>query len=235
MKRIIFPLDFSDIEEAEYFIEILKPEVDIFKIGLELFYKAGIKWVEKILKTHDIKIFLDLKLHDIPNTVYRAVKNLLYLNPTFITVHLDEYEKFYKFVVEPTGFKGFLAVSFLTSLNEKNLRDLTENRNITIIDFVLKKADYAFKSHCAGIVCSAYEAKFIKEKFGNSLKIITPGIRFKESSISNDDQERIVTPTEAIENGADYLVIGRPIRTAPNPLSLCKQINKLIVSCYVRN
>jgi orotidine-5'-phosphate decarboxylase len=226
MKRIIFPLDVSDTKEAEHFIKLLNSEVEIFKIGLELFYKTGINWVENIKKKYDIKIFLDLKLHDIPNTVYRAVKNLLYLKPIFITVHLDEYKKFYQYVVEPSGFNDFLVVSFLTSLSEEDLKNLTNNRNITIKDFILKKAEFAYKSKCAGIVCSAQEAKYVKEKFGDSLKIITPGIRLKDGKLSKDDQERVVTPVDAIKNGSDYLVIGRPIRTAENPLEICKKINQ---------
>ncbi len=226
MSRIIFPLDVSDLKEAEYFINLLQTEVGIFKIGMELFYKSGSQWVENIVKKFKIKIFLDLKLHDIPNTVYSAVKNLLFLKPEFITVHLDEYKKFYKYVVEPTQYKGFLVVSFLTSLSEEDLKVLTENKNITIRNFILKKAEFAYYSKCAGIVCSAFEAKYVKEKFGNKLKIITPGIRLKDNKLKNDDQERIVTPIEAIKNGADFLVIGRPIRTAKNPLEVCKKINK---------
>ena len=222
MKRIIFPLDVSQKNDAIDFVKLLKDEVEIFKIGLELFCKYGPEILDDISKLN-VKIFLDLKLHDIPNTVYGAVKNLLNFNPFFITVHLEEYEKFRKFVFDKTNFKGFLGVTWLTSLDENSLHFLTENKNMSIIDFVLKKAEIYYKSGCCGIVCSAHEAKKVKEKFGNKLKIVCPGIRLSESS--SDDQERIMTPEKAIKNGADFLVIGRPIREANNPLEICRRIN----------
>ncbi len=225
MKRIIFPLDVSDKNEALNFVKLLKDEVEIFKVGLELFCKYGPEILEKLYNLN-VKIFLDLKLHDIPNTVYGAVKNLLNFNPFFITVHLEEYEKFRKFVFDKTNFKGFLGVTWLTSLDENSLHFLTENKNMSVIDFVLKKAEIYYKSGCCGIVCSAHEAKKVKEKFGNKLKIVCPGIRLSESS--SDDQERIMTPEKAIKNGADFLVIGRPIREANDPLEICRKINEEI-------
>ena len=222
MKRIIFPLDVSDKNEALNFVKLLKDEVEIFKVGLELFCKYGPEILEKLYNLN-VKIFLDLKLHDIPNTVYGAVKNLLNFNPFFITIHLEEYEKFRKFIFDKTNFKGFLGVTWLTSLDENSLHFLTENKNMSVIDFVLKKAEIYYKSGCCGIVCSAHEAKKVKEKFGNKLKIVCPGIRLSESS--SDDQERIMTPEKAIKNGADFLVIGRPIREANDPLGICRKIN----------
>ncbi len=222
MKRIIFPLDVSEKDEAFYYINILKEEVEIFKIGLELFCKYGPE-ILKDMSKFQVKIFLDLKLHDIPNTMLRAIKNLLKYNPYFLTIHLEEAEKFKKIVYDATSFNGFLGVTYLTSLDEKSLHFLTGNENLTIIDYVLKKAEIYFKANCFGIVCSPLEAKFVKEKFGNKLRIICPGIRFSENKV--DDQERIMTPERAINNGADFLVIGRPIRNAKNPLEVCKNIN----------
>ena len=222
MKRIIFPLDFSDKNEALNFIQLLKDEVEIFKIGLELFCKYGPEILKEISK-FQVKIFLDLKLHDIPNTMLGAIKNLLKYNPYFITIHLEEAEKFKKIVYDAIGFNGFLGVTYLTSLDEESLHFLTENKNLTIIDYVLKKAEIYFKANCYGIVCSPHESKFVKEKFGNKLKIICPGIRFSENKA--DDQERIMTPEKAIKNGADFLVIGRPIRNAKDPVEVCKRIN----------
>ena len=222
MKRIIFPLDVSSKKEAIEFVNLLKEEVEIFKIGLELFCKYGPEIVKEITNLN-VKIFLDLKLHDIPNTVYRAVRNLLQYNPLFITVHLEEYEKFKKFVYEKTLFNGFLGVTWLTSLSENNLHFLTDNPDLKVLDFVLKKAEIYYRANCCGIVCSAHEAKIVKEKFGDKLKIICPGIRLSDSS--DDDQERVMTPERAVENGADFLVIGRPIREAENPLKVCREIN----------
>lgn len=226
MKRIIFPLDVSDLKKAEYFIDTLKNDIDIFKIGLELFYKAGPDWVKNIVKQKKIKVFLDVKLHDIPNTVLGAVKNLLDIEPIFITVHLDESTQFFEKVYKQCKYEGFLCVSFLTSLNEKDLHNLYVKESITVKDYVLKKAEIAAGAGCRGIVCAATEAKYVKEKFGDELVIVTPGIRLKENNIKNDDQKRVVTPYNAILNGSDYLVIGRPIRNAENPSEVCKKINQ---------
>jgi len=225
MKRIIFPLDVSSKDEALKFVKLLKDEVEIFKIGLELFCKYGPDILKEISK-FDVKIFLDLKLHDIPNTVFGAVKNLIEFKPFFITIHLEEYEKFRKIVFEKTGFEGFLGITWLTSLDEESLHFLTGNEKISIIDFVLKKAEIYYRAGCCGIVCSAHEAKYVKKRFGNNLKIICPGIRL--DSEKKDDQERIMTPERAIENGADFLVIGRPIRNADNPIEVAKKINEVI-------
>ena len=180
MKRIIFPLDFSDKNEALNFVKLLKDEVEIFKVGLELFCKYGPEILEELYNLN-VKIFLDLKLHDIPNTVYGAVKNLLKFEPLFITIHLEEYEKFKKFVYEPTNYNGFLGVTWLTSLDENSLHFLTENKKISVTDFVLKKAEIYHNANCCGIVCSPHEAKFVKEKFREKLKIICPGIRLTDS------------------------------------------------------
>jgi orotidine-5'-phosphate decarboxylase len=226
MKRIIFPLDVSNEEEAEYFIDTLKEEVEIFKIGLELFYKTGINWVKKIVSEKNIKLFLDVKLHDIPNTVYGAVKNLLHVNPYFITVHLEEYKNFKKYVYDKTLYNGFLSVTFLTSLDENDLHNLYVKENITVKDYVLKKAEIALNAGCKGVVCSAGEASAVKEKFGNSLTIVTPGIRLETNA--KDDQKRTFTPYNAILNGSDFLVIGRPIRNAKDPLKTCREINEQI-------
>ena len=225
MKKIIFPLDVSSKKEAIDFVNLLKSEVEIFKVGLELYCKYGNEILKEISK-FNIKIFLDLKLHDIPNTVYGAVKNLLEYNPYFITIHLEEAEKFKKLVFEKTNFRGFLGITWLTSLDEKALHFLTDNKKISIIDFVLKKAEIYLNAGCCGIVCSPHEAKYVKEKFGDKLKIICPGIRLPDSHA--DDQERITTPELAIKNGADFLVIGRPIRNADDPLEVARRINLTI-------
>lgn len=223
--RIIFPLDFSDETTAEEYIRILKNHVGIFKIGLELFYKAGIGWVKKIVSEENIKIFLDLKLHDIPNTVLGAVRNVLEVNPYFITVHLEEYTQFREKVFNTTKYNGFLNVTFLTSLDEKDLHNLFVREDISVTDYVLKKAEIAYKAGCRGVVCAASEASAVKEKFNKSLLVITPGIRLSSDNIANDDQKRVVTPYNAILNGSDYLVIGRPIRNADNPVNVCEEIN----------
>ncbi len=226
MKKIIFPLDTNNINEAEALIISLKSDIDIFKVGLELFCFAGPQWVREIVKKHHIKIFLDLKLHDIPNTVLGAVRSILDIEPIFITVHLDEATQFYNTVYKNTLYEGFLCVTFLTSLDESDLHNLYVSKDISIKDYVIKKAELALKAGCKGIVCAAKESKFVKEKFGDSLSIITPGIRLIESGVPNDDQKRIVTPYDAIINGSDYLVIGRPIRNSLNPQATCKEINQ---------
>jgi orotidine-5'-phosphate decarboxylase len=225
MSRIIFPLDFSNVSEAEYFIDILKEHVAMFKIGLELFYKAGPNWVKNIVKEKNIKLFLDVKLHDIPNTVLGAVRNLLDINPEFITVHLDEAKQFREIVYKKSKFEGFLCVSFLTSLNDADLHNLYVDKSITVSDYVLKKAELSVEAGCKGLVCSASEAGRVKAEYGDELVVVTPGIRLQEGNVTGDDQKRIVTPYEAVLNGSDFLVIGRPIRRAKNPVEVCEKIN----------
>src|SRR3972149_1004677 len=241
--RIIFPLDFPDYNSAKKYVEILKGHIGLFKIGLELFVKEGPEILKLISGEGKAKIFLDLKFHDIPETVKGAMKSANALGAEFITVHCDEGRKLLDAAVEAAanppipplvkggkgGFTKVLAVTVLTSLSRDSLKEMGMREELQDpLKLVLHRARIAKSAGCAGVVCSGLEASFVRKEFGNDFIIVTPGIRPSWSVIKNDDQQRIVTPSDAIKAGADYIVVGRPIRTAKDPVDAVKRIEKEI-------
>lgn len=230
---IIFPLDLHTYDEAMAYVELLKKHVGIFKVGLELFISQGPKILTAIKDAGCPGIFLDLKLHDIPATVKRAFIAASNYRPKFVTIHCDEGENFLKGIAEdnPGGTK-ILAVTLLTSLNQNRLKSLGYAKKYTSDPsaLVLQKARLAKAAGCHGVVCSGLEVAMIKKELGPEMIAITPGIRPGWSVIKQDDQKRIVTPAEAIRNGADYIVVGRPIRDAENPVDAAQRIAEEIGS-----
>jgi len=227
--RLVFPLDFADLKEAVKFAERISPYVGIFKIGLELFVNFGPKAVEKVRKKTGAKIFLDLKLFDIPNTISGAVRGALELEVDFLTVHVLAGRKALEEAVKASEGKiKILGVTLLTSLDKADLLELGFNGEYLYKteDLVYKLAFIAQSEGCDGIVCSAKEVARIKEAFPFLITVV-PGIRHEESQ-GKDDQVRTATPYEAIKNGADLLVIGRPIRVAENPEEICQKIHEEI-------
>jgi len=229
--RIIFALDVSTIKEAEGLVRLLKDHVGMFKIGLQLFVGEGPKVIDAVLsQSSQAKVFLDMKFHDIPETVRGALKSANMHGVEFVTVHCDEGKGLLKTAVESTGGKtNILGVTVLTSLSKDDLVDIgigPELRDPKKL--VLHRARIAKAAGCYGIVCSGEEVKAVKEEFGDSLVIVTPGIRVAGDAIKNDDQKRIVTPYQAIYDGADYIVVGRPIRNAPDPARAADAIAKEI-------
>jgi len=230
--RIIFPLDFPDYNSAKKYVEILKGHVGLFKVGLELFVKEGPEILKLISGEGKAKIFLDLKFHDIPETVKGAMKSANALGAEFITVHCDEGRRLLEAVVEEARLKPrttegtkVLAVTVLTSLSRDSLKEMGMREELQDpLKLVLHRARIAKSAGCAGVVCSGLEASFVRKEFGNDFIIVTPGIRPSWSVIKNDDQQRIVTPSDAIKAGADYIVVGRPIRTAKDPMDAVKRI-----------
>lgn len=217
---IIFPLDVATLDEAKPYIERLSGHVGMFKIGLELFIRAGRDAIKAIRATGPTGIFLDLKLHDIPETVHRAVRVIAELDVSFATVHCGESEKMLAAAVDGSeGRVGILCVTVLTSISGEDIRaagfDAAYSSDVTRL--VLKRAAMAQKAGCAGVICSGQEAGIIKKTFGDDFLAVTPGIRPAWEITVQDDQKRIMTPAGAIQNGADYLVIGRPIRDAKDP------------------
>ncbi|MBW2644753.1 MAG: orotidine-5'-phosphate decarboxylase [Deltaproteobacteria bacterium] len=218
-ERLIFPLDVPDSKEAEKYIKLLGNSVGFFKVGLELFVAEGPGILKMISELSDAKIFLDLKFHDIPATVQKAQESANRLGAAFITVHCDE-----GLAVLSAAARGaarntqVLAVTVLTSLGPEDLlaAGFSSEYADDLTKLVLKRAALAQKAGCAGVVCSGLEAAAVKEAFPD-LVVVTPGIRPAWSVVSGDDQKRIVTPYQAIINGADYLVVGRPIRMAKDP------------------
>ena len=217
---IVFPLDFSDKRKALSYVDVLKDHVGIFKVGLELFVAQGPEILKEIRNRTGAGIFLDLKLHDIPATVKRAFLAASAYHPHFVTVHCDEGEEVLKDVAQSNqGNTKILAITVLTSLDRRKLEALGYNRRYAedLSALVLLKARLAMEAGCHGIVCSGHEVSMVKREVGQDLIVVTPGIRPAWSMVDKDDQKRIVTPAQAIRAGADYIVIGRPIRDAADP------------------
>jgi len=224
---IIFPLDVSTYDQAIKYVTLLKDHVGLFKVGLELFISQGPAILKAIREIAGGKIFLDLKLHDIPATVRRAFAAASTYGPEFVTIHCDEGEGILRSITENNHVKTkILAVTVLTSLNRRNLIRLGYAEKY-INDFsglVLLKARMAKEAGCHGIVCSGHEVLMVKRELGQEMIVVTPGIRPAWSLVSQDDQKRIVTPQSAVKNGADYIVIGRPIRDAKDPVDAAKKV-----------
>jgi len=226
-KKIIVALDLDNIDKAIKLVKELKKEVYAFKIGHELFYNFGINGYKKIYNICP-RIFLDLKLHDIPNTVQKGLKAISKLKPIFTTIHIsggDDMQKISKF--KNNNKTNILGVTILTSLNEKQTLKYYKEKNVNIL--VKKFARYAKKNNIIGLVCSPHEIKVVRKEVGKKMILVVPGIRPEKKTLSTkDDQKRTLTPQEAINLGADFLVIGRPIIKSKNPLETIKKINQSI-------
>ncbi len=224
---IVFPLDFASAEQARKYVELLKYDVGMFKIGLELFIRSGHEIIRIIRDLSHAEIFLDLKLHDIPATVRRAMQGISELGVKFATVHCGENPEMLKAAVSASqGNVGILGVTVLTSVSADHIREagFAEKFYSDMQALVMKRAKMAKDAGCAGIVCSGLEVRHIKETFGKDFLAITPGIRPTWDISEKDDQQRITTPAQAVQNGADYIVIGRPIRDAQDPKDAARRI-----------
>jgi len=223
---IIFPLDVSNFVSARTYIESLAESVGMFKVGLELFIRYGPDVVRHIHQTGSAGVFLDLKLHDIPMTVSRAMAGIADLGVTFATVHCGENPEMLAAAVSGGGGKvGVLGVTVLTSVSGTDLASAgySEAYHSDVSRLVIKKAADARKAGCAGVVCSGREVALLKKQMGADFIAVTPGIR-PSWETGSDDQKRITTPGEAIARGSDYLVIGRPIRDAAHPRKAAERI-----------
>ncbi len=228
---IIFSLDVPSLKEAKQFVKLLSEHVGMFKVGLELFIKSGPEVINVIKSLGSARIFLDLKLHDIPATVSRAMESIAKLGVAFATVHCAESKEMLEAAVAGSkGKVGVLGVTVLTSVSDKDLfaAGLRPEFASNMSMLVMQRAAAARDAGCSGVVCSGLEVEMIKEKFGEGFIAVTPGIRSSVGSMKKDDQRRITTPARAIQNGSDYLVIGRPIRDAKNPQEAAVRIAKEI-------
>ncbi len=224
---IIFPLDFASVKDAEHYVKILSTKVGMFKIGLELFIHKGPDIVQMVRDFSNAGIFLDLKLHDISITVKRAMARAAATGADFVSVHCSSSKKMLEMAVEGgQGRTGVLGITLLTDNDSSVVRDAGFKEkyfhNPTLL--VLKRAQMAFDAGCRGIVCSGREADTIKKSFGEKFLVVTPGIRPVFAAIKNDDQQRITTPADAVTAGADFIVVGRPIKTAEDPVSAADAI-----------
>ncbi|MFH1076283.1 MAG: orotidine-5'-phosphate decarboxylase [Pseudomonadota bacterium] len=215
---LIFPLDLPDRKKAEQYVRTLCQKVGIFKVGLELFVSEGHDILNMISDYSDARIFLDLKLHDIPATVQKAMEVISRFGVEFVTVHCSEGLPLLSAAVLSGSDTKALGVTVLTSLDKADLiaAGLSAEYANNIEKLVLKRAELAYRAGCIGVVCSPLEAKAVKTKIPGLL-VVTPGIRPAWSIVGADDQKRVSTPCQAILNGADYLVVGRPIRLAKDP------------------
>ena len=224
---VIIALDFKDMETSLKFLDQFNESLYV-KVGMELFYGSGLEIIKEI-KKRGHKIFLDLKLHDIPNTVKKAMTNLAKLGVDLINLHAAGGSIMMKAAMEGLieGSNGqrplLIAVTQLTSTS----KEMMNNEQLIpgeVIDSVVNYAKVAKEAGLDGIVCSPLEVKLVKEVCGKEFLTVTPGIRL--ASNNKDDQVRITTPKMAREIGSDFIVVGRPITQAENPVEAYNQISK---------
>lgn len=218
MSDVIIACDFSSKEETLKFLDQFKEEKPFVKIGMELFYAEGGEIVKEI-KKRGHKIFLDLKLCDIPNTVYKAMKNIAALGVDMTNVHafgsIEMMKAAKKAINEVNPETKLIAVTVLTS-SDQNVLDNELMIDGNINDVILKYASNTKEAGLDGVVCSPLESKIIKEKCGEDFLTVTPGIRFADDA--KGDQKRVTTPAMAKEIGSSYIVVGRSITGAKNPV-----------------
>lgn len=222
--KVIVSLDFPEGQQALSLCQKLEPASCKIKIGKELFTREGPALVEKLIE-QGFDVFLDLKYHDIPNTVASACRAAADLGVWMLNVHASGGRAMMEAAreaLEQSSNKPLLiAVTVLTSMSEEDLKELGVNRSVD--EQVLMLANLAKSSGLDGVVCSAKEANRLSSELGNEFCLVTPGIR--PANTSSDDQKRIMTPAEAINAGSHYLVIGRPITKADDPLAALNSIN----------
>ena len=228
--QIICALDFDNITRTEDFVASINYDI-IFKIGMEFFYSFGLEGVSKIRKLKkNAKLFLDLKLHDIPNTVEKSIYPLVTkVKPYMLTLHVAGGKKMLQKSVAAATKASIeynikkpllLGVTVLTSLNNKDFKEM--GHSVLIEDYVKNYSKIAINANLEGIVCSPLEVELIKKLYGDNLKLVTPGIRLKKNP--NDDQSRFLTPKEAFKMGSDFIVMGRPLINSKNPNKVIKKI-----------
>jgi orotidine-5'-phosphate decarboxylase len=224
-ERLIFALDVPSEKEAKELVDILGDNISFYKLGLELFMAGGyyelIDWLVKKGK----KVFVDLKFFDVPPTVSSAVRQLRGKGVTFATVHAND-EMLRAAVKEKNGIK-ILAVTVLTSLDDGDIKDLGFRVNINRL--VLSRAKRALEIGCDGVVSAGENATALRSSFGKQFLIVSPGIRPVKNT---DDQKRTVDVEEAFLNGADYIVVGRPIKDTSNPQQAANNIQKRIAKLF---
>jgi len=221
--RVIVALDVGSLDAAREIVEELDGYIDFFKVGISLFTLCGPETV-KMLKVRNKRIFLDLKFHDIPNSVGMAVKAAVSKNVDIFNLHISGGVEMMKAAVRAVGpgsreegdlFPVVLGVTLLTSLGEEDLRMMFRERFPNVIEDVLHMAGVAKEAGLDGVIASGHEIEPIKKLCGEEFLVVTPGIR--PSWARRDEHKRALGPREAFERGADFIVVGRPITEAQNP------------------
>lgn len=227
--KVVVALDFAKKQDALSFVDQVTPSDCKLKVGKEMFTYFGPQFVE-LLVNKGFDVFLDLKFHDIPTTVAKAVKASAEMGVWMVNVHASGGFKMMqaaKDILLPYGEKAplLIAVTVLTSMEQQDLAQI--GLDISPFEQVKRLASLTKDAGLDGVVCSAQEASALKSLLGNDFKLVTPGIRL-DTSVKTDDQNRIMTPVDAVQSGSDYLVIGRPVTQAADPLSVLKTINASI-------
>ncbi len=228
---LIVALDFPDIYSAKKMVEHLGDEVSFYKIGLEFMMSGHFFDMIEWLKVKNKKIFADLKLYDIPQTIGRAIKNLNQYNIELITIHSSSQSIMEAAVLNKRNSK-IIAVTVLTSLDRIDLYKMGFQQNSSISEIVENKTNLALKSGVDGIVVSGKEAYNLRSKFGDDFLIISPGIRLE--TIANDDQKQICDVKTAVNNGSNFLVVGRPITQNKNPKVAAHNFQQLIKKSLIK-
>jgi orotidine-5'-phosphate decarboxylase len=226
-ERLIVALDVPDAAQARALVETLGDSVSFYKIGLELFTSGSYFELLDWLAARDKKVFADLKFYDIPETVRRAVANLKGRGVTFVTVH--GHRSVMQAAVSAQSGVRILAVTVLTSFDKSDLAEMGAQGEVG--QLVLSRARGALECGCDGVISSGLEAPQLKAAFGNRLLVVTPGIRPVENKPA-DDQKRTVDVAQAFHNGADYIVVGRPIREAKDPRASAESIQATIAGAF---
>ena len=224
-ERLIVALDVATPNEAKVLVERLGDAARFYKVGLELFMAGGYFELLEWLVQRGNKIFVDLKFFDVPETVRRAVANLRGRGVSFATVHGNQ--AMMEAAAQEKGEVKILAVTVLTSLDRGDLDDLGFSCDVERL--VLSRARRAMQAGCDGVISSGLEAQKLKAEFQDKLLVVTPGIRPVKNE---DDQKRTVDAAQAFANGADYIVVGRPIRSAADPRVAAQAIQRTIAAIF---
>ena len=227
-ERLIVALDVPGAMDARAMVERLGDAVRFYKVGLELFSAGGTLELIDWLAARGCKVFADLKLYDIPETVRRAVSNLRESGASFLTVH--GHRSVMEAAAREKGALRILAVTVLTSFDARDLAELGPGASVE--NLVLARARGALETGCDGVITSGQEAPRLKAEFGDRLLLVTPGIRPAVEGRPADDQKRTVDVAQAFANGADYIVVGRPVRDAADPRAAAQAIQRTIASVF---
>ena len=228
---VILAVDTSDFDTARAWIEATRESIDIYKLGLEFYLTFGSKGIETIQRESGASIFLDLKLHDIPNTVKKSAGVVDHLHPRFLTVHASGGRAMVAAAVEAVSETSITAVTVLTSLSDDDLSDL--GFADTTLPTAVSMARVATSAGARSIVCSPHEIAAIRAVIDASVEIITPGVR-PADEVGSDDQVRTMTPAQAIALGANFLVIGRPItsRWSQGAAAMASRAAEIVASIH---
>lgn len=228
---VILAVDTSDFDTARAWIEATRESIDIYKLGLEFYLTFGSKGIESIQRESGASIFLDLKLHDIPNTVKKSAGVVDHLHPRFLTVHASGGRAMVAAAVEAVSETSITAVTVLTSLSDDDLSEL--GFADTTLPTAVSMARVATSAGARSIVCSPHEIAAIRAVIDTSVEIITPGVR-PADEVGSDDQVRTMTPAQAIALGANFLVIGRPItsRWSQGAAAMASRAAEIVASIH---